>query len=124
MPGPTGESNRLYHVPRPPLLCLGPGPEAAGEQRRQVEALGGTAIVVDGAVAPDRLERLEGFSAALWWGGEAHARALAAALAKREGPIVPLLTGAPDRAHVSHERHVCVDITASGGNAQLLASVR
>ncbi len=124
MPGPTGESHRLYHVPRPPLLCLGPGPEAAGEQRRQVEALGGTAIVVDGAVAPDRLERLEGFSAALWWGGEAHARALAAALAKREGPIVPLLTGAPDRAHVSHERHVCVDITASGGNAQLLASVR
>jgi RHH-type proline utilization regulon transcriptional repressor/proline dehydrogenase/delta 1-pyrroline-5-carboxylate dehydrogenase len=29
----------------------------------------------------------------------------------------------PDAAHVMLERHVCIDTTASGGNAQLLAEV-
>ena len=124
MPGPTGESNRLYHVPRPPILCLGPGPEAAAEQRHQVEANGGQAVVVDGALEPAALETLTGFGGVLWWGDAATGRDLAQALARRPGPIIPLITEYPDRAHAHHERHVCVDITASGGNAQLLANVR
>ncbi len=32
-----------------------------------------------------------------------------------------LVTGLPDLAHVAHERHLCVDTTAAGGNAALLA---
>jgi RHH-type proline utilization regulon transcriptional repressor/proline dehydrogenase/delta 1-pyrroline-5-carboxylate dehydrogenase len=124
MPGPTGESNRLYHVPRPPLLCLGPGVEAAAEQRRQVEALGGTAIEVAGALPARALETLEGFSAAIWWGDATTGKAYAQALARRDGVIRALITDCPDRAHVNHERHVCVDVTASGGNAQLLARVQ
>ena len=35
-------------------------------------------------------------------------------------PILPLITGLPDTGHVMGERHVCVDTTASGGNAALL----
>ena len=62
------------------------------------------------------------FSArAIWWGDEATARAYAKALADRDGPIVPLVTGRPDTGHVMHERHLCVDTTAAGGNASLLA---
>ena len=38
-----------------------------------------------------------------------------------EGAILPLITAMPDRAHVAHERHLCVDTTAAGGNAALLA---
>ncbi|MEX0386966.1 bifunctional proline dehydrogenase/L-glutamate gamma-semialdehyde dehydrogenase PutA [Spiribacter onubensis] len=124
MPGPTGESNRLYHIPRPPILCLGPGPEAAAEQRRQVEALGGTAIEVAGQLSPEALETLEDFSGVIWWGDEAGARPYALALSRRSGAILPVITACPDRAHVNHERHVCVDVTASGGNAQLLAKVQ
>jgi RHH-type proline utilization regulon transcriptional repressor/proline dehydrogenase/delta 1-pyrroline-5-carboxylate dehydrogenase len=45
------------------------------------------------------------------------------ALARRTGPIVPLVTTAPDTGHACHERHVCIDTTAGGGNAQLLAEV-
>ena len=123
MPGPTGESNRLYHVPRAPLLCLGPGPEAAAEQRRQVEALGGRAVIVEDRPAAAALRSLNGFAGAIWWGDTATARAYADALAGRAGEILPLITACPDRAHVHHERHVCVDVTASGGNAQLLAKV-
>jgi RHH-type proline utilization regulon transcriptional repressor/proline dehydrogenase/delta 1-pyrroline-5-carboxylate dehydrogenase len=57
----------------------------------------------------------------IWWGDADTARAYAATLARRDGPILPVLTAMPDRAHVAHERHVCVDTTASGGNAALLA---
>ena len=39
----------------------------------------------------------------------------------RDGAIVPLITALPDQAHVAHERHLCVDTTAAGGNAALLA---
>jgi len=38
----------------------------------------------------------------------------------RIGPILPLIPGHPDRAHVLGERHICVDTTAAGGNAALL----
>ena len=51
---------------------------------------------------------------------EADARDYALALAEREGPILPLITALPDLGHIAHERHLCVDTTASGGNAQLL----
>ena len=45
------------------------------------------------------------------------------ALSAREGPILPLLTGAPEPSHVLAERHVCVDTTAAGGNAALLGGM-
>ncbi|MEZ5796214.1 MAG: bifunctional proline dehydrogenase/L-glutamate gamma-semialdehyde dehydrogenase PutA [Paracoccaceae bacterium] len=122
MPGPTGESNRLHFAPRAPLLCLGPGAEAALEQAEEVRRLGGLALEAPD-LDPATLERLEGFSGVLWWGEAAAARPHAQALARRSGPILPLIGTLPDRAHVSHERHVCIDTTASGGNARLLAEV-
>ena len=121
MPGPTGESNRLARVPRAPLLCLGPGRKAALQQAEDVRKLGGHAVEAPG-LSSDALARLTGFSGALWWGGAEGGRAYAQALAGRKGPILPLI-GAPDGAHVFLERHLCIDTTASGGNAQLLAEV-
>jgi RHH-type proline utilization regulon transcriptional repressor/proline dehydrogenase/delta 1-pyrroline-5-carboxylate dehydrogenase len=126
LPGPTGESNRLTFVPRAPLLCLGPGIETALAQAEAVRALGGQAIEAPG-LTPDALSRLTGFSGALWWAEAAKtcavARDYARALAARDGPILPLIGDLPDKAQVMHERHVCIDTTASGGNAQLLAEV-
>ncbi|MEI4485020.1 bifunctional proline dehydrogenase/L-glutamate gamma-semialdehyde dehydrogenase PutA [Frigidibacter sp. MR17.14] len=120
LPGPTGESNRLSQHPRLPLLCLGPGHAAAEAQAQAVRALGGVAVTAPG-LAPDRLGTLAGISGALWWGGRDAARDLEAALSRRAGPILPLITGQPDRGHAVLERHLCIDTTASGGNAQLLA---
>ncbi|HEY9038733.1 MAG TPA: bifunctional proline dehydrogenase/L-glutamate gamma-semialdehyde dehydrogenase PutA [Roseovarius sp.] len=120
MPGPTGESNRLTSHARPPLLCMGPGREAAKAQARSVMALGGMAVEATGTVPPEALTSLTGFSGALYWGDEATARPYAQALAARNGPILPLITGLPDSGHVLIERHVCVDTTAAGGNAALL----
>ena len=120
LPGPTGESNRLTLTPRAPLLCLGPGQVAAAAQARMVRALGGHAVEAPG-LAAQTLARLQGFSGALWWGDDARGRALAQALAARPGPILPLIA-APDAGHACLERHLCIDTTASGGNAQLLAA--
>ncbi|WP_343115982.1 bifunctional proline dehydrogenase/L-glutamate gamma-semialdehyde dehydrogenase PutA [Ostreiculturibacter nitratireducens] len=121
MPGPTGESNRLTLHTRAPVLCLGPGAESTREQAKAVNELGGIAIEAPGVLPAGALTRLSGFSAAIFWGPEAEARRLATELAARPGPILPLITGMPDRGHVTLERHTCVDTTAAGGNAALLA---
>ncbi len=123
LPGPTGESNRLTTHLRAALLCLGPGKEAAKAQKQAVEALGGVAVAATGRVDPETLVTLGGMSGALWWGNEADARAYADALARRAGPILPLVTGMPDLGHALLERHVCVDTTAAGGNAALLGGM-
>ncbi|WP_170368030.1 bifunctional proline dehydrogenase/L-glutamate gamma-semialdehyde dehydrogenase PutA [Ruegeria arenilitoris] len=120
MPGPTGESNRLTEFPRAPFLCLGPGPEAAKAQADAILALGGTAIRAEGALDLHRLENLPGISGVLWWGDADTARQIERHLARRDGPILPLIPGLPDRSRVMAERHVCVDTTAAGGNAVLL----
>ncbi len=120
LPGPTGESNRLTTSPRPPLLCLGPGATAAAAQAREVTALGGSAIVATGRLDPEQLEQIEGVSGVLWWGDEETGRLIEQSLAKRKGPILPMIPGKPDLARVQGERHVCVDTTAAGGNAALL----
>jgi len=121
LPGPTGESNRLGLHPRAPILCLGPGAAVAADQARAVQALGGRAVEVAGDLPPEVLTTLGGFSGVIWWGGTDRARQMVQALAARKGPILPLITGLPDRAHVTEARHVCLDTTASGGNAALLA---
>ncbi len=122
LPGPTGESNRLTATPRAPILCLGPSASVALAQAVSVRRLGGIAVELPG-LAPAVLPTLPNFGAVLWWGDAASARAHAQVLATRKGAILPLITGMPDAAHVLLERHVCIDTTASGGNAQLLAEV-
>jgi RHH-type proline utilization regulon transcriptional repressor/proline dehydrogenase/delta 1-pyrroline-5-carboxylate dehydrogenase len=85
-----------------------------------LRAMGGQAIEAAG-LDPAALTRLQGFSAALWWGDIAQARLLAQRLSRRDGAILPLICDQPDSGHAQFERHICIDTTASGGNAQLLA---
>ena len=118
MPGPTGELNRLSILPRGPVLCLGPDERDVQNQMAAVKALGGTPVTGDAKALTQR----DDLAAVLWWGDDETGRAHAQALANRRGPIVALITAMPDRAHVCHERHLCVDTTAAGGNAALLAS--
>ncbi|MEL6620324.1 MAG: bifunctional proline dehydrogenase/L-glutamate gamma-semialdehyde dehydrogenase PutA [Pseudomonadota bacterium] len=118
LPGPTGESNVLSHVPRAPILCAGPTADDMTAQAKAVEAIGGTAVRAEAG----NLETGPAYGGVIWWGDMETARTTEQTLARRTGPIVPLITGQPDRAHVLHERHVCVDTTASGGNAALLSA--
>ena len=104
----------------PPLLCAGPTRELAEKQAAAVKASGGRAIIPEHDIVPDDLVKDEGFSAVIWWGDTETGHAFSRALARRDGPIIPLIVDSPDRAHVFHERHLCIDTTAAGGNAALL----
>lgn len=78
--------------------------------------------LVEGArpedVASD--ERLEGLA---WAGPEETQRTLAVTLARRKGPIVPLIAepfGPHYLDRFTAERTLTIDMTAAGGNASLL----
>ncbi len=132
LPGPTGESNRLSLHPRGPVLCLGPGPEAARKQARRGAKAGCPSLIVcpgadsQGELAGflDRaaLTGLDGVSLVALWGDAADLRETRKALAARPGPLVPLVAERDLGGWCVVERHVCIDTTASGGNASLLAA--
>ncbi|MCT4682419.1 MAG: L-glutamate gamma-semialdehyde dehydrogenase, partial [Roseicyclus sp.] len=122
LPGPTGESNRLSTHPRGRVLCLGPGEAAAAEQKRLAEAAGCTAVAVTGRVPAEWLADLGPFEAVVLWDDGDTARAVAVALASRAGALVPLITEADPTPRLVLERHLCIDTTAAGGNAALLAA--
>jgi RHH-type proline utilization regulon transcriptional repressor/proline dehydrogenase/delta 1-pyrroline-5-carboxylate dehydrogenase len=132
LPGPTGESNRFSVYGRGVVLCLGPSRDAAAEQARVARGNGCRAvIVVPGATGPlsvdgvlDRaaLGRLQGFHAVALWSGPEDLAAARRALAGRDGAILPLLAEDDLAERCLVERHVCIDTTAAGGNASLLAA--
>jgi len=140
LPGPTGELNRLTYTPRGKMLLVGVG-EALVElakaalavgnkvvavtpeistQLAQLQMVGAPITILEGALDPEVLTDLEidGFGLAV--AGD-FAKAVRRALAKRGGPIVSVITNAFDMAGFVHERAICVDTTAAGGNASLLA---
>ena len=82
--------------------------------------MGGRVIISEDDIVSVDLVKDKGLSAVIWWGDTETARAFSSALARRDGPIIPLIVDSPDRAHVFHERHLCIDTTAAGGNAALL----
>jgi RHH-type proline utilization regulon transcriptional repressor/proline dehydrogenase/delta 1-pyrroline-5-carboxylate dehydrogenase len=134
LPGPTGELNRLSIHPRGPVLCLGPGAQAAAAQAEAAHAAGcGSVIVapaphgpgtrIAGRLHPEDLAAMDApVAAVLWWGDVDQARAIRRALAARKGPITPLVMAADPAEWLVLERHLCVDVTAAGGDAALLAA--
>jgi RHH-type proline utilization regulon transcriptional repressor/proline dehydrogenase/delta 1-pyrroline-5-carboxylate dehydrogenase len=69
------------------------------------------------------LEDLQGFDAVVLWSNDEDLSAAKQALAKRNGPIIPLITTEDLQNYCVIERHICIDTTAAGGNASLLAGV-
>jgi len=131
LPGPTGESNRLTLHPRGPILCLGPGSEAAKAQVEAARAVGCPALAIasgvadglDGDLDPADLDARLDIAAVVYWGDVETAGRIRLALSDRPGPIIPLITERDIGAFCQFERHLCIDTTAAGGNASLLADV-
>ncbi|MBX3597387.1 MAG: bifunctional proline dehydrogenase/L-glutamate gamma-semialdehyde dehydrogenase PutA [Rhizobiaceae bacterium] len=142
LPGPTGEANTLMLHPRGLAVCLGPDNEtllaqavqalAAGcpvlavapEASHALNALTGKGLpisAINGSINPACLSEI-GIDLVAFAGDEGTMRAIRKALADRAGPIVPVVTEAIYPEAYIHERAVCVDTTAAGGNASLLAS--
>ncbi|WP_235756832.1 bifunctional proline dehydrogenase/L-glutamate gamma-semialdehyde dehydrogenase PutA [Paracoccus salsus] len=119
LPGPTGESNRLTTHARGTVLCLGPD---AGSQAQIASSQGCATVEVPGHLDANALKTLSGMAVVVFDGPEDQARHYRQALAARGGAIIPLVTSAELAAYAILERHLCVDTTASGGNASLLAA--
>jgi RHH-type proline utilization regulon transcriptional repressor/proline dehydrogenase/delta 1-pyrroline-5-carboxylate dehydrogenase len=142
LPGPTGEANTLLRAPRGRVLCLGLDEEAVLAQSVQALAAGNAVLAVapraqacllplldkglpinaiDGTVDCSDLVQLSVEVVAMSAGIDT-LRAIRRALARRSGPIVPLVSEVISPNAYVHERAVCVDTTAAGGNATLLAA--
>ena len=142
LPGPTGEGNSLTLAPRGRVLCLGPDADLVLMQAVQALAVGNAVLAVapgapaalqpllgkglpiaalDGTVAPDELAQLA-IDVVASAAEPNRQRALRQALAGRDGPIVPFIAETLSPAAYAQERAVCVDTTAAGGNASLLAA--
>ena len=143
MPGPTGETNHLSIHPRGLILCLGPSREAALSQAISALAQGNTVVIVapgitealaifkkhrlpvvgiEGILTPQALREANGYNAVITQAETQTLQAYRRALAEREGALLPLITeaNAPERLII--ERHLCIDTTAAGGNASLIAA--
>lgn len=152
LPGPTGESNRLSVHGRGVFLCMGGtgadndvyaqatlalllgngvivivDDNSRGDGERFIGALtdaGAPAALLGliGEISLKEIQTTPGLSGVMMAVTGEHQRALRMALAAREGPILPLIDDLSDWRTLLVERALCIDTTASGGNAALLAS--
>ena len=143
MPGPTGESNILTNHARGTVLCLGPDKETAIEQMTMALAQGNKAVVIalginhtlgraaraglpvvgiEGRLEPDAVEKVNGFEAIVSCAKPTLLKPYRQALMKREGALLPLITEHRLDQRYVIERHLCIDTTAAGGNASLIAA--
>ncbi|WP_316862326.1 hypothetical protein [uncultured Cohaesibacter sp.] len=142
MAGPTGESNRLTFTPRGVVLVLGTNEQLALLQTVAALMAGNAVVLVckgavsmatklaesgapilgfEGYLEAEAVAKFEGIDAVAQIAEDETLRYLRMALARRDGFLLPLITEANPFRFVL-ERHVCVDTTAAGGNATLLAA--
>jgi RHH-type proline utilization regulon transcriptional repressor/proline dehydrogenase/delta 1-pyrroline-5-carboxylate dehydrogenase len=131
LPGPTGESNRLSTYGRGVVLCLGPTKEAALQQASLAKNSGCIAICIapgisdidglNGKLDRKDLETLNGFQLIVLWSTKDDLRATRQVLAKRKSALIGLCAEQDFTERCQIERHICIDTTAAGGNASLLA---
>jgi RHH-type proline utilization regulon transcriptional repressor/proline dehydrogenase/delta 1-pyrroline-5-carboxylate dehydrogenase len=146
MPGPTGEANQLHLHPRGQILCLGGEAEddllaqalltlASGSRARVVGAdrIAAPWLALHAALArhdraaalahidPAPLAQLLGLDYDAVLAEGAQRRAIAPLLAARTGAIIPILSRYDDPYALCVERTVTTDLTAAGGDTDLLS---
>ncbi len=143
MPGPTGELNRLACAPRGTVLCLGPDRENALAQAEVALSQGNAVVLVapgvadlaaqasaagvalealDGRLPADTLSQARGFAAVASVADGNTQRSYRKALARRNGALLPLISELHSPERYVIERHLCINTTAAGGNASLIAA--
>ncbi|RED12755.1 bifunctional proline dehydrogenase/L-glutamate gamma-semialdehyde dehydrogenase PutA [Pontivivens insulae] len=121
LPGPTGESNRLMTTARGRVLCVGPGDEMIARQSAAARAMGCEAVALAASETLEQaLATMQPLAAVC--ADPSIATVVRKGLANRAGARIPILFGPGEAWRLRQERHVCVDLTASGGNAGLLAA--
>lgn len=147
LPGPTGETNTLSYRSRGILVCFGGDkPQDLAQQINASRRTGNLAVFVDqegkslsaadirqtgvheasGEFVPIAISRdtalhllSDDIDGAVADGAERER--VSEMLARRDGPILPVLSAYDDPTLFCHEQTLTVNTTAAGGNASLLA---
>lgn len=143
LPGPTGEINRLSYHPRGVIICLGPTRSFALAQAIAALSQGNAVVIVcngkepvlndfgkfdlpvacvEGYLDGAALGQMTGFDAVMSQADLGTLRIYRLALSNREGVLIPLITEIERPQQLVVERHLCIDTTAAGGNASLIAA--
>ncbi len=132
LPGPTGESNRWTTHAKGTILCLGPTADDAKRQMKIATSNGCVAVgvapgltgdnAVSGVLARSDLENLTDIDAVALWSDTDDLTTVRTHLSNRDGAITPLIATNQMDDFCVIERHLCIDTTAAGGNASLLAA--
>ncbi len=117
--GPEGEENSYKISARGNILCIG----ADTEFRRGAAAkasLAGNTVVESENIPEDLLQ----YDAVIETSGlgEFHAK-IRKRLAEADGSVIPLISNEGCEAWLYREKHCCTDLTASGGNVELLSQI-
>ena len=118
MPGPVGESNQYSQHARKHVLCIGPNSK---QQLELAKSAGCSVVALEGRPSEDVLFRLTNIDAVIDWSDTAYETRKI--LSKRAGAIVPVFVEKDFKSWMFKEKHICINTTASGGNADLLASL-
>jgi RHH-type proline utilization regulon transcriptional repressor/proline dehydrogenase/delta 1-pyrroline-5-carboxylate dehydrogenase len=142
LPGPTGETNTLRFVPRGAVMCIADRAATLLNQLAAVLATGNQVVLMpdDAKWLPSSLpaailqrfkfignahQECNDLRFALYDADSARCKGLLAGLAARDGAIVGTLACREREAiacwRLVAERAVCVNTTAAGGNASLMA---
>ncbi|MEK7266537.1 MAG: L-glutamate gamma-semialdehyde dehydrogenase, partial [Pseudomonadota bacterium] len=147
LPGPTGESNSLRMKGRGVVVCLGAGTPAANRKQIALALAAGNAVLCPSHIgdrAADALskagapgELVTGLAigpavheaalldsrvrAVVFDGVQASRGALLAVMARRDGPIAPLLSSLDAPWRFAVERTLTINTTAAGGDVRLLS---
>ncbi len=144
LPGPTGESNQLTLRACGRVLVIADNASACESLCTTALSCGCAVLAVcaepistnafkqagaakafeflHGSIDNLALQQLDNVDAIAFAGTHANSSMYRNSLAGREGRIVPFITHTNDPIRFCVERHVCIDTTAAGGNASLLAS--
>ncbi|AYH42682.1 trifunctional transcriptional regulator/proline dehydrogenase/L-glutamate gamma-semialdehyde dehydrogenase [Azoarcus sp. DN11] len=139
LPGPTGEDNSLSFKPRGVVAAVAGSMAGYFHQLMAALATGNRVVLGDAALARKLVAALPAdvaqrvstdakwfdgdFGALLFDGSDAQADAWRVRLARRDGPILPLVRPQPeyDLGRLVAERTVSINTAAAGGNASLMA---
>ena len=143
LPGPTGESNVLFYVPKGNILILGADEDSVAAIAQRALAAGNAVLVValvpalnlaatlaenpayrflHGWLAPAELKKLRDIAVVVQLNPD-DKRETRQALAAQDGAIVPMLSAEEALTLTTafvHEKHLCINTTAAGGNAELM----
>ena len=77
--------------------------------------------VINTELHAEDLDALNGYHVLSYSGAQSETSSLRKMLAKKDGEIIPLIISAGDICPMIREKTLCIDTTAAGGNASLLA---